>query len=476
MSEIKPSYKITNQKDSFFLAEDLKIFNPDFFAGTSKGIRKIIEKKFIPDSEIIFANEVKNKWNICTSSSKKAKLFISKSWCENNFFKKNSNKKEIIQEIQAQEEQKEIIEELNIDENNNCAENEVIENAPNIINLDDEEKFKDADGNVIDIETRGERDRKKIFFKVKDIMNGFEMPNLKQSLLDNKKGNYERNIHFKTFNRKITVGNSDHKQPNKKQKTSLYLTYKGFLRVLFVSRNKNAEKFQDWAEEKLFTMQMGNQDKKEELGCEILNMDVKAYRAVFKNHACDFPCIYLLKLGQVKDLRSTFNIDPIVTDNLCIYKFGNSNNIERRMLEHQNDYGKMKNVKLEMSIFHFIDSKYLYEAETDIKQFFKNFKKSIEVDGRNELVALDEDGLKQTKNLYRMVGSGYSGATEGLQKKIAKIEMEYKESRHQLQIDLLKKDMEIERRDLIIKNKDMEIQNRDLIIQIRDLQIEKLTK
>ena len=131
-------------------------------------------------------------------------------------------------------------------------------------------------------------------------------------------------------------------------------------------------------------MQMGTYDKKEELGCEVLNMDVKAYRAVFKNHATDFPCIYLLKLGTAKDLRSTFNLDQNISDNLIIYKYGNSNNMERRMQEHGNDYGKMKNVKLEMSIFHVIDTKYLYEAETDLRQFFKNFRKSIEVDGRNE--------------------------------------------------------------------------------------------
>lgn len=49
---LKPeAHKISNLKDSFFLAEDLKIYNPDYFSGTSKTIRKIIEKKLIPESE-----------------------------------------------------------------------------------------------------------------------------------------------------------------------------------------------------------------------------------------------------------------------------------------------------------------------------------------------------------------------------------------------------------------------------------------
>ena len=50
MTQIKPPlYKIPDQRDSFYAAEDLKIFNPMFFEGTSKGIRKIIEKKSIPE-------------------------------------------------------------------------------------------------------------------------------------------------------------------------------------------------------------------------------------------------------------------------------------------------------------------------------------------------------------------------------------------------------------------------------------------
>jgi len=65
MTQIKPPlYKIPDQRDSFYAAEDLKIFNPMFFEGTSKGIRKIIEKKSIPESEILFAIEVKNKLNV----------------------------------------------------------------------------------------------------------------------------------------------------------------------------------------------------------------------------------------------------------------------------------------------------------------------------------------------------------------------------------------------------------------------------
>ena len=62
------------------------------------------------------------------------------------------------------------------------------------------EKFKDESGNVLEVEVRGERNKNKIFFKVQDVMTAFKMPSLDKNLLD-ATSNYERDIHYKTFNR-----------------------------------------------------------------------------------------------------------------------------------------------------------------------------------------------------------------------------------------------------------------------------------
>ena len=71
------------------------------------------------------------------------------------------------------------------------------------------------------------------------------------------------------------------KNNTKKPVKALFLTYTGLLRVLFVSRNKNAETFTIWATQKLFTMQMGSKEAKEILGTEVLNIKIENYRAVF---------------------------------------------------------------------------------------------------------------------------------------------------------------------------------------------------
>ena len=65
------------------------------------------------------------------------------------------------------------------------------EEAPNILELEIEEKFKDKNGNIIEIEVRGERKYNNSYFKFKDVSNGFNMPNLYASVM-NETSNYEK--------------------------------------------------------------------------------------------------------------------------------------------------------------------------------------------------------------------------------------------------------------------------------------------
>jgi hypothetical protein len=151
---------------------------------------------------------------------------------------------------------------------------------------------------------RGERHEDKIYFKMKDVSVGFGMLRLNDTLTNKERG-YERRIHYITFKRESRVHIVNSKNTNKPFKTTLYLTYKGLLRVLIVSRNKNVDKFQDWAEEKLFTIQMGTREQKVKLGAEILNTSPRTLKAIFDKYAANFPSIYLMSLGKVRELRET---------------------------------------------------------------------------------------------------------------------------------------------------------------------------
>ena len=212
------------------------------------------------------------------------------------------------------------------------------------------------------------------------------------------------------------------------------------IKVLFTTRTGNAEKFQDCAEEKLFTCQMGSTEEKEVLVSEVMNMDVANVRAMFNKYASTFPCIYLLSLGLVKDLKQTFNIGNDVDESLMVYKFGRTEDFERRLFELQKQYGKMINVCINVVFFHTIDIKYLSQAETSVNQFCTNFSKRLLVENYKELVIFNSTELREVKNQYKMLGDLYMGATAGLQKQIGdlKHENEVLVSKHNAEICLLK--------------------------------------
>ena len=410
----------------YYLADELKKLNPLYFAGTSKTIRKIIERKNIPNTEYIYGTTFKKQWKICDTSCKKGKLLLNKNWCDLNIQLNNNtidNKKDIDVEDKIEDYEIDIIPQ------------EQILEAPSILTLEEHEKFRDSDGKIIEIETRGEKNEDKIYFKVKDVSLGFNLPNLNSVLLHTDKG-FERNTDYVTFNRSLTNEQRDNKKP------SLYLTYNGFLRVLFVSRNQNAKQFRKWAEKILFTCQFGSKENKEELASELLNVNVRSIRDVFKSSVNSFPCIYLFELGKVSQLRDIFNISNDIDDNMTIYKYGMTDNMKERILKHINDYGKMKNVNMKLKLFSYIDVKYKVNAEQDLRLFFNSINIKLELDGtgeagnRNELIVINEKMYKMVEKHFKTVSNEYLGATREIQEKMEKMKNEHEN-------ELLKKDMEI---------------------------------
>ena len=226
------SFKYDNYE--IYPAEEVLNYDPVFFKNhkiIAKNIRDIIKIfNLIENNHFILLAKKKESWFKYELKYPKAKLFLIKNWVENNVpkFKDNSNNNDY-----------------------DCPP------APEILELNDNEKFKDIDNNILNIEVRGTRNKKDTYFKVKDISKEFNMPNLLSSLLHKDK-EYDINIHYKYFS---TLQNMDivHKKESKNLvKKELYLTYKGMLKVLFSSRSGNAEKFTDWVEDIVHTHHIGS--------------------------------------------------------------------------------------------------------------------------------------------------------------------------------------------------------------------------
>jgi hypothetical protein len=423
--------------------------NPDFYYGCKTKPRTIIVKKKIPEIDYIYANLKASEWNISSVDCKKAQLLITKTWVDKYYFEKD--KKDLQLNNERREETpitKELVEEI-IEKEFIIEENDVIEKLPPLVILNETEKFKDLNGNTLEIETRGLKERNKIYFKVSDISKAFELPRLLNIITNDTRDGYFINIHYKSFNRnKIYINDVDY-VANKNYKTT-YLTYKGLLRVLFVSRSGIAEQFQDWAEDKLFTIQMGSKEEKVKLGTNILNISTKTYKAVFDSYASKFPSIYLLSLGKVGVLRNTFGIAEDINDDSVVYKYGFTDDLSRRIGEHEYNYGKLPNVTMKLSTFHIIDVKYTSEAEKEIREICGAFEKKLSVEGYNELIVLNEKEHGQIKKYYKHIGTECAGATLELQTQIIELKDKIKELEHDIINSVLSHKNELMEKDMLL--------------------------
>lgn len=201
MLNIVPTVIIIAGK-KYYNADDLNKYDPAYFIGTNKYSRGILKKKNISQSEYIYAYEKEGIWKISNESYSRAKLLLSESWTCSNV------PKMIIKQKKSSEDTKTrmtVSKNITKNEPKDETKDDLIEYydippAPEILVLSNEEKFKNKDGNIIDIEVRGERNHKKCYFKVKDIMVGFDMPSLDSTILrTDRVDSYIIDEHYKYF-------------------------------------------------------------------------------------------------------------------------------------------------------------------------------------------------------------------------------------------------------------------------------------
>jgi hypothetical protein len=451
MQTEKPSV-ITIKGINYYDAKELYTYDKVYFYGCSKSVRLILTKKEIPTEMFEYAsNSVKNGWGFYNKQNKisnKAKLLLNEEWVINNVPKMASEN---------------VIEEVKYD----------IEEAPPLLELTDEEKFKDDEGNILEIEVYGDRDENNCYFKGKSISDSFDIPNLRE-VIHNNKSSYEREIDFKIFIQHKEINCGVH------PKRELYLTYEGLLRVLFVSRNNKTTKFRKWAVRTLFTVQMGTEDSKVSLVRE-LGVNTDDMRRCLQASTQKMSCVYLLGLGLVKDLRVIFDIKRSIKDTYIVCKFGRGNDLNRRLSEHELDYGKIEGVSISVIKYAYIDPEFLNEAELCVSHMFNITENKLLVSKRKELIFIKQCNLKFVKEYFeslqkRFVGQ-YKEQAHEIEKKnliINNKETEIKDLKliHQKDIELKNKD--IENRDLIIENKNLIIENRNLIIESKNREIENL--
>lgn len=389
------SIKTINYKDRlYYLESDLREVDKAYFYGCSKS-RSMVEKKNIPETEYLFAvlSKKTGVWEVKNREYKPAKLLISKTWAEYNVpvlrppLPPVDNTSDVTDAVVSKD----------------------IQMAPPILDLEDHEKFRDAAGNVLEIEVRGERNHKKCFFLIQDVSQRFGIPAL-QTTINDKRTSYIIDIDYKYFIRSY-VDNSN-VQVNKKM---LYLTYEGLIKTLYVSRSPFARHFREWATEKLFTIQMGTTDDKEFLASELLGVSVETVCKFLSACVRDIPMVYMLHLGSVPD---SIEVEGDRNDYL-LFKIGQHGKedtkcgFKGRSKAHLQEF---KEFREEMSYLHFVflDPMYVSESEKSIKDFFKGFR--IEYKDKKEVYLIPRSKLDDIKKFFKQLSVIYSGNHADIQR------------------------------------------------------------
>lgn len=428
----------THNNVTYIHLDDIKKskVNEEYFIGC-KSARKCIEKRSIPDDKCMYVKNGK----MYTKGYKTAEVFVESEYANANILNKNEYLKQRDALIEQQkngrlaqkDEQKRKRVEIQR-ERKEYSDNDVLE-APPIVHLEEHEMFKDLNDDPIDIEMRGEKTLEGAYFKAYDVGTAFDYKRINAAAI-HAGSDHVYGTHFVYF-QTTSVNYAGRSK-------ELYLTYLGVLKVLFSARGDKAERFQKWATKILFTMQIGNQDDKDELAAEALQVDKSTITQLFRKSATAVPCVYLFEVGTVGNMRRHFDLNAYTNDDDKVYKYGMTSDMARRANEHSKTYGKLKDNSFGLTVFSYIDTQFTSKAETKLKHSFESMRIRVNDPTQSELVVIKKDQLPFVRELYNDMYIYFSGNNAELIRQMQEMQllhqMEIKE--HKVEIMMLRKEIE----------------------------------
>lgn len=334
---------ITYNGHETYLADDLKTRFLNMFQGCRTS-RQVIEKRDIPKDQYFVVKKRGALYEESTLNYMRAKVLIKTEWVHTFVGQVNS-------------------------------ETSGPRDAPPILEMREEEKFIDDEGNVYEVEMRGEEKTKdKVRFKGKDLERVFQIPRLREII-------QMKNTHYQEYEDyefllvqdptildpgQVETGPSQVKRENKKR---LYFTYQGLIKVINSSRSGVAHHFMDWLTQVVFTAHMGDDEAKANLAFELTETNPNVLKTFFSKCMSKMSCVYLFNIGKIKDLKRH---EPALQqyNKGFLFKFGRTDDLLRRTTEHCGTYGKMTGNKFKLQCFSPVDPLDVVKAEDDIRDFF----------------------------------------------------------------------------------------------------------
>ena len=274
-------------------AKDLKEKFPVFYHGCADNTKSVAKKRSIPADVILYAIKTSTGWNSSTPDIRRSSLLLDKIWVDENMPKF-------------------------LEEGITTPSGKTYLPAPDVLELSDDEKLRDDEGNIYEIEVRGKRHVDTCYFRASDIERILKMVSISSTIqkgtTDREYINFEEGKHYKTF-----MANSCASEKMYSYSCPiLFLTYKGLVQLLFTRRHPIAKIFRQWATNVLFTAHFNLLKP-----FDVMKHDNKTIYNYWKEILLTPSVVYLFKLGKVKDLRSSLKIDleHRYSDDLWVVKF-----------------------------------------------------------------------------------------------------------------------------------------------------------
>ena len=391
----------------YYRADYVKEINPAFFHGCARSIRYIIDKKKLCENDYIYAtfSSKENKWSKSSKEINKASLLLTEEYVNNNVPGFGNNTKKLDLEI-----------------------------TPPLLLLEDHMKFRDENGNIIEIETRGERTMDGIYFYGKDVEKMLQLERLSNHLV-NETSSFKENKHYKNFIRKEHTNNVINTDKSFNQ-VNCYLTYFGLVKLMLSRQHPIAEHFQKWALQILFTSQLGTNEEKQELCSKMLGCDINSVRSFLNTSVQEYSELYLICIGQVKNISEQIPEVSNKNPEEYLFKYGYTSNLSSRLQAHKQTFNKVKGVNISLVLHCPIDEKFLSQAEVELKQSFQIFDCVLEHPLYKELVIFNENKLTQFKTIFKNICCKYAGNCKSLQEQNEKQQL-----LHEYEIKELKSQM-----------------------------------
>ncbi len=437
--------------------------------------------------DFIYASLINNIYRRTIGKSKGyGRKIISSEWIKNNakkYIDSSSNDKNI--------------DNLKLTSgNNNNFDNMIINkkiktyHKLDVIELTESEMMKDYYGNNVEIDIRGKRESDKCFFRLKDIMIIYNIPNLDKSIVmheeeyiffskdskDSKDSNDSKDSKDSNESNE-SIDSNDSKDTNEITK-EIYLTYLGVLTILFESHAKNINEFIQWTTKILFTNH--NIIKNLSMGPElkIMGIGFKSMKDFLKISHTPLSCIFIISINTVKHLRDQMDLSYEFADDMIVCKYGYTDHLLGFIEDTTNEW--YKNLDMRVLTYCYIDSQYKSNIESDLNNIFiptVKYKNGL----NDDIIILKTELLKMFDKQYTSLANIYANRNKDKDVEIRNKDMDIKNEKHKNELlekdnQLLIKDKEMLKREneMIVKDNQILLKNHEIDILLKNIEIEKI--